>query len=78
MKAYKMDKKVRAKIDAMTSEEKVKRATKIIKDSDGKCEQSAVLHYLTEHCGLTMTEYLEALNRATDGELLKTALPEYF
>jgi len=36
--------------------------------------QSDKMHFLLDEIGLSTTEYLEALNRATNGELVKTAL----
>ena len=36
--------------------------------------QSDKKFFLLEQVGLTTTEYLEALNRATNGELVRTAL----
>jgi hypothetical protein len=36
--------------------------------------QSDKKFFLLEQVGLTTTEYLEALNRATNGELVKSAL----
>jgi len=36
--------------------------------------QSDKKFFLLEQVGLTTTEYLEALNRATGGELVRTAL----
>ena len=36
--------------------------------------QNAKHAFLLEEVGLSETEYLEALNRATNGELVKTAL----
>ena len=36
--------------------------------------QANKMHFLLEEVGLSETEYLEALNRASNGELVKTAL----
>ena len=36
--------------------------------------QSDKMHFLLDEIGLSTTEYLEALNKATNGELVKTAL----
>lgn len=71
---YKMPPSVRAKIDAMTYEQRVAKAAGIILMSDGKTDQASTMHYLTNICGLTMTEYLEALNKATNGGLVSAAL----
>ena len=36
--------------------------------------QGDKMHFLLEEVGLSETEYLEALNKATNGELVKSAL----
>jgi len=65
--------KMKKRISSMSYDERVKRAAKLISDSDGKVEQCALMHYLTD-LGLTMTEYLEALNIATGGGVIRVAL----
>jgi hypothetical protein len=68
---------LRQKIARMSYTEKVERAVKIIKDGEKRKMQCvAVMGYLIDGCGLSMTEYLEALNIAGNGELLKVALGE--
>lgn len=72
---YGVPKYVLEKIAKMSYEEKVRRAAKIIKDGGTrKLRRLDVMGYLTEGCGLTMTEYLEAVNIASNGELLRVAL----
>lgn len=72
---YGVPQELREKIAKMSYEEKVKRAVKIIKDGEKRKMQCVhVMGYLIDGCGLSMTEYLEALNIAGDGELLKVAL----
>lgn len=72
---YGVPQDLREKIAKMSYEEKVKRAVKIIKDGEKRKMQCVhVMGYLIDGCGLSMTEYLEALNIAGDGELLRVAL----
>lgn len=72
---YGVPQDLREKIAKMSYEEKVKRAVKIIKDGEKRKMQCVhVMGYLIDGCGLSMTEYLEALNIAGNGELLKVAL----
>jgi len=61
-------------IAGLTREQRVSKAARILADSHGKFNQVEVLHYLTDECGLTMTEYLEALNAATGGGVIEFAL----
>lgn len=63
---------LRAKIAAMTSEERIQRCIKIINDSHGT--QGQKRQYIMDECGVDVMEYMEALNRAGDGELLRSAL----
>jgi len=62
---------LKARVSKLTPEKRLETATAIIKQSNGKFDQASIMTYLTEQAGLTMGEYLEALNRASDGELLK-------
>ena len=48
------------------------KAVKYIKEFPGL--QANKMHFLLEEIGLSETEYLEALNRASNGELVRTAL----
>ena len=50
----------------------IDKAVKYIKEFPGL--QANKMHFLLEEVGLSETEYLEALNRASNGELVKTAL----
>ena len=50
----------------------IDKAVKYIKEFPGL--QADKMHFLLEEVGLSETEYLEALNRASNGELVKTAL----
>ena len=50
----------------------IAKAVKYIKEIPGL--QSDKMHFLMDEIGLSDTEYLEALNRASNGELVKTAL----
>ena len=50
----------------------IDKAVKYIKEFPGL--QSDKQSFLMEQIGLSDTEYLEALNRASGGELVKTAL----
>jgi len=63
---------LRQKIAAMTSEERIERCVKIINDSHG--HQGQKRQYLMEECGIDVMEYMEALNRAGNGALLRSAL----
>jgi hypothetical protein len=66
---------LKARVAAKTERERIDIAVKIINDGDAKgFPAQNVMHYLTDGCGLTMNEYLSALNIATDGELLRTAM----
>jgi tellurite resistance protein len=62
---------LKERVAKLSYTERVNKAAQIINESDGKFEQSQVMTYLIEMVGLTMTEYLEALNIASDGELLR-------
>ena len=62
-------------------EKLVQKATRFLIETEGKrmpngCmpTQQMKMKWLMEEKGLTSTEYLEALNRATNGELVRTAL----
>lgn len=73
--SYQVPPDVLAKIKAMSYEERVNRAVKIILDGEKRKMQCVLVQqYLIDGCGLTMTEYLEALNIAGGGALVKTAL----
>jgi hypothetical protein len=50
----------------------IDKAVKYIKEFPGL--QANKMHFLLEEVGLSETEYLEALNRASNGELVRTAL----
>ena len=50
----------------------IDKAVKYIKEFPGL--QAHQMHFLLDEVGLSETEYLEALNRASNGELVKTAL----
>ena len=50
----------------------IDKAVKYIKEFPGL--QDNKMHFLLEEVGLSETEYLEALNRASNGELVRTAL----
>ena len=63
---------LKAKVAKHTSAERINIGAKILSQSDGKFQQSAMMTYLVDQCGLTTEEYLSALNQATNGELLKS------
>ena len=50
----------------------IDKAVKYIKEFPGL--QANNMQFLLEEVGLSETEYLEALNRASNGELVRTAL----
>ena len=52
----------------------INKAVKYIKEFPAL--QADKMHVLMDEIGLSETEYLEALNRASNGELVKTALNE--
>jgi len=52
----------------------IDKAVKYIKEFPAL--QADKMHFLMDEIGLSETEYLEALNRASNGELVKTALNE--
>jgi hypothetical protein len=63
----------RERIAKMSSAERVRRAAEILAETKSGMSQQAKQAYLLD-AGLTSTEYLEALNLASGGELLRTAL----
>ena len=65
----------------MDRKELVARAVRFLIKTEGKVmpngvmpSQQVKMKYLIEEKGLTMTEYLEALNQASGGELVRSAL----
>lgn len=60
-----------AKPETLTSEERVRRAVKVLQTPKGLVSHRIEFLKLK---GCTTTEIMEALNQATDGELVRTAL----
>ena len=58
--------------DRFTTKEIIARSAKIIAETSSGQTQQQKQSYLINHCGLTMEEYLEALNIASEGELLNS------
>lgn len=64
---------LKARVASKSPVERISIAVKIIKDGERKgFAMQAVQGYLLNQCGLTMAEYLDALNQAGDGELLRS------
>jgi len=61
-------------IRALSHEERTKKAAAILIETKSGMQQVVKMNYLIDHCGLTMNEYLEALNYATGGALVNDAL----
>lgn len=53
--------------------ELVEKAVRLFKEFDGKAQVTSMMNFL-EHKGLTQTEILEALNQASGGALVRSAL----
>ena len=64
-------KSTKERIASMSSAERVRRAAKILAETNSGFSQQAKQAYLLD-AGLTSDEYLEALNLAGNGELLRT------
>lgn len=63
---------IQSKAKAMTSAQRIKVGIKVISDETAPISQQERMRYLLE-CGLSQTEYLEALNQSSNGELLAAA-----
>lgn len=63
----------RANISKMSRDERINRAAKILSETKSGFSQQEKQAYLL-HAGLTQDEYLEALNVASGGELIQSAL----
>lgn len=61
------------RIATLSKEKRIEGAVKILTETDSGMTQNAKMAYLMD-VGITSTEYLEALNRATDGALVREAL----
>lgn len=63
-------KEIKAELEAMTPEKRMDGAVRMLKAKDGKTQQSKQAFLFG--VGFTSTEYLEALNQASNGELLRS------
>ena len=60
-------------VKALSFENKMEKAVAILLETKSGMTQNVKMGYLIERAGLTMNEYLEAANRATNGQITRDA-----